>query len=74
MLTRPCREVGLLALAAVLRAVVGLLLEPPRLLGVEAMTADGLRVNALLITEAGRQGEDRRELLARMAQRLATHQ
>ncbi len=48
-----------------------LLLEPPRLLGVEAVTADGLRVSALLITAAGRQGEARRELLARLVQRLA---
>ncbi|MGB5134264.1 MAG: mechanosensitive ion channel domain-containing protein [Prochlorococcaceae cyanobacterium] len=48
-----------------------LLLEPPRLLGVEAMTADGLLVGVLLITEAGRQGEARRELLARLAPRLA---
>ncbi|MCP9801184.1 mechanosensitive ion channel domain-containing protein [Synechococcus sp. RedBA-s] len=47
-----------------------LLLEPPRLLGVEAMTADGLLVGVLLITEAGRQGEARRELLARLVQRL----
>jgi small conductance mechanosensitive channel len=49
-----------------------LLLEPPRLLGVEAMTADGLLVGVLLITEAGRQGEARRELLARLVQRLAS--
>ncbi len=48
-----------------------LLLEPPRLLGVEAMTADGLLVGVLLITEAGRQGEARRDLLARLVQRLA---
>ena len=48
-----------------------LLLEPPRLLGVEAMTADGLLVGVLLITEAGRQGEARRELLARLVPRLA---
>ncbi len=48
-----------------------LLLEPPRLLGLEAMTADGLRVNALLITQAGRQGEVRRAVLARLVQRLA---
>lgn len=48
-----------------------LLLEPPCLLGVEAMTADGLLVGVLLITEAGRQGEARRELLARLVQRLA---
>ena len=47
-----------------------LLLEPPRLLGVEAMTAEGLRVSALVITEAGRQGETRRELLARLVERL----
>jgi len=47
-----------------------LLLEPPRLLGVEAMTAEGVRVSALLITEAGRQGEARRELLARLVERL----
>jgi small-conductance mechanosensitive channel len=47
-----------------------LLLEPPRLLGVEAMTAEGLRVSALLITEAGRQGEARRELLARLVERF----
>ena len=48
-----------------------LLLHPPRLLGVDAMTADGLRVTALLITEAGRQEEARRALLARLVQRLA---
>jgi small conductance mechanosensitive channel len=46
------------------------LLQPPQLLGVDAMTADGLRVTALLITEAGRQGEARRALLSRLAQRL----
>ncbi len=51
---------------------VSLLLEPPRLLGVEAMIADGLLVGVLLITEAGQQGEDRRELLARLVQRLAS--
>ncbi|MEA5443805.1 mechanosensitive ion channel family protein [Cyanobium gracile] len=47
-----------------------LLLEPPRLLGIEAMTADDLQVKALLITEAGQQGEARRELLGRLVQRL----
>lgn len=48
-----------------------LLLEPPCLLGVEAMGAEGLLVGVLLITEAGRQGEARRELLARLVPRLA---
>ncbi|PZV02188.1 MAG: mechanosensitive ion channel protein [Cyanobium sp.] len=47
-----------------------LLLKPPTLLGVDAMTADGLRVTALLITEAGRQEQVRRALLERLAQRL----
>ncbi len=47
-----------------------LLLEPPRLLGIEAMTADDFQVKALLITEAGQQGEARRELLGRLVQRL----
>jgi small conductance mechanosensitive channel len=47
------------------------LLEPPRLLGVEAMTTDDLQVKALLITAAGRQGEARRELLARLVHRLS---
>ncbi len=46
------------------------LLQPPQLLGVDAMTADGLQVTALLITEAGRQGEARRALLSRLVQRL----
>ncbi|MCP9899990.1 mechanosensitive ion channel [Cyanobium sp. Cruz CV13-4-11] len=46
------------------------LLEPPRLLGIEAMTADDLQVKALLITEAGQQGPARRELLGRLVQRL----
>ncbi len=46
------------------------LLEPPRLLGVEAMTVDDLQVKALLITEAGQQGEARRALLGRLVQRL----
>ncbi len=53
-------------------AEVSLLLEPPSLLGVEAMIADGLLVGVLLITEAGQQREDRRELLARLVQRLAS--
>ncbi|MDM7953020.1 MAG: mechanosensitive ion channel [Cyanobium sp. CZS 25K] len=46
------------------------LLEPPRLLGVDAMTDASLLVKTLLITEAGWQGEARRELLARLVQRL----
>ncbi len=46
------------------------LLEPPRLLGVEGMTTEDLQVKALLVTEAGRQGDARRELLARLLQRL----
>ncbi len=46
------------------------LLEPPRLLGVDGMTTDDLQVKALLVTEAGRQGEARRELLARVLRRL----
>jgi small conductance mechanosensitive channel len=46
------------------------LLEPPRLLGLEAMTADDLQVKALLITQAGRQGEARRALLGRLVERL----
>jgi small-conductance mechanosensitive channel len=60
-----------LAVFAAEPAWSALLLEPPRLLGVEAITADGLRVSVLLITEAGRQEEARRELLARLVQRLA---
>jgi small conductance mechanosensitive channel len=47
-----------------------LLLEPPRLLGVDAMTSDDLEVKALLITEAGRQDVARRELLRRLLERL----
>ncbi|WP_254991002.1 mechanosensitive ion channel family protein [Cyanobium sp. N5-Cardenillas] len=46
------------------------LLEPPRLLGIEAMTEHDLQVKALLITEAGQQGAARRELLGRLVQRL----
>lgn len=46
------------------------LLEPPRLLGIDAMTEDDLQVKALLITEAGQQGPARRELLGRLVQRL----
>jgi small conductance mechanosensitive channel len=46
------------------------LLEPPRLLGIEAMTDYDLQVKALLITEAGQQGEVRRALLGRLVQRL----
>ncbi len=46
------------------------LLEPPRLLGIEAMTEHDLQVKALLITEAGQQGPARRELLGRLVQRL----
>ncbi len=47
-----------------------MLLEPPRLLGIEAMTEHDLQVKALLITEAGQQGPARRELLGRLVQRL----
>ena len=47
-----------------------LLLEPPRLLGLDAMTEHDLQVKALLITEAGQQGPARRELLGRLVQRL----
>ncbi len=46
------------------------LLEPPRLLGIDAMTEDDLQVKALLITEAGQQAPARRELLGRLVQRL----
>jgi small conductance mechanosensitive channel len=46
------------------------LLEPPRLLGLDAMTEHDLQVKALLITEAGQQGPARRELLGRLVQRL----
>jgi small conductance mechanosensitive channel len=46
------------------------LLEPPRLLGIEAMTEDDLQVTTLLITEAGQQGPARRDLLGRLLQRL----
>ncbi|MBW4531290.1 MAG: mechanosensitive ion channel family protein [Aphanothece saxicola GSE-SYN-MK-01-06B] len=46
------------------------LLEPPRLLGIEAMTEDDLQVKVLLITEAGQQSPARRELLGRLVQRL----
>ncbi len=46
------------------------LLEPPRLLGIEAMTETDLQVKALLITQAGLQGEARRALLGRLLERL----
>jgi hypothetical protein len=40
------------------------LLEPPRLLGIEAMTEHDLQVKALLITEAGQQGPAQAEAAA----------
>lgn len=46
------------------------LLEPPSLLGIEAMTEKDLQVKALLITQAGQQGEARRALLGRLVERL----
>ncbi|MCP9931142.1 mechanosensitive ion channel [Cyanobium sp. AMD-g] len=46
------------------------LLEPPRLLGIEAMTETDLQVKALLITQAGQHGEARRALLGQLVERL----
>lgn len=48
----------------------GLLLEPPLLRGVKAVTPEGIRLSLLLITRAGEQGTAERALLERLVVRL----